>query len=611
MTPNWQSILIKCKYEPKVIPILLAILRVCICFWPQHGYLHPDEFFQSPDIVVGSNLKSIIEPCWEFTTDKPIRFMLFPYLLNTLAVKVLRTFAPDPSAYLLLVAPRLAYTLLSFLVDYSLFKLCKYHSSKGLWYLPVSVIFQSSFVCLGCLTRTLSNVPEVVIFSLLLVVVCQAIRPRFKILFVTPSGRRTPVHECVKSSTQLMSSVLMGCLITIGSFNRPTFPCFAIVPSMYWFYESLKRNSFKAHLTIKRVIIPAATSVIVMAILLSAFDTVYYRGYGPLTNVLEHLVQFRFEECFQELRTRWVLSAYNFVLYNSSVDNLTHYGLHPPYMHMLVNLPFAFNVLALLFFIKIFHLISGTGMYRLLFSAHRVHAMMFLTILTSTILLSFIPHQEFRFLLPLIVPLVYIFGFIVYTTNKLLALWIIINVVLVYFYGSIHQAGVSRASLDLDPILKSHTSFPRRDSQEIINVIALRCFLAPTYHWNIYQNDKRFHIDVQDKYNGEFNLSAAAKLRPVIDRLNKYPSHKHRLYIMLPTLYEQPLDEYITENELFVSSPLGPARHYSPHYSMEELKLSTNHIRKHGLKEWKKAFGFSLLQLEISKHQDPIGAQTN
>lgn len=164
MTPNWQSILIKCKYEPKVIPILLAILRVCICFWPQHGYLHPDEFFQSPDIVVGSNLKSIIEPCWEFTTDKPIRFMLFPYLLNTLAVKVLRTFAPDPSAYLLLVAPRLAYTLLSFLVDYSLFKLCKYHSSKGLWYLPVSVIFQSSFVCLGCLTRTLSNVPEVVIF---------------------------------------------------------------------------------------------------------------------------------------------------------------------------------------------------------------------------------------------------------------------------------------------------------------------------------------------------------------------------------------------------------------------------------------------------------------
>lgn len=611
MTPILQSVLIKCKYELKIIPVLLAILRVCLCIWPQHGYLHPDEFFQSPDIVVGGNLKSIIEPTWEFTTDKPIRFMLFPYLLNTLAVKVLQVFAPQPSAYLLLVAPRLAYTLLSFLVDYSLFKLCKYHSSKGLWYLPVSVIFQSSFICLGCLTRTLSNVPEVVIFSLLLIVVCQAIRPRFKILFVTPSGRRTPVHECVKSSTQLMSSLLMGCLITLGSFNRPTFPCFAIVPSMYWFYESLKRNSFSAHLTIKRVIIPAVASSMIMTILLSTFDTVYYRGYGPLKNVLENLVEYKFKECFQELTTSWVFSAYNFVMYNSSVDNLINYGLHPPYTHVLVNLPLAFNVLALLFFIKLFHLVSGTGVYRLLFSAHRVHAMMVFTILTSTLLLSFIPHQEFRFLLPLIVPLVYIFGFNVYTSNKLLSLWIIINISLVYFYGGVHQAGVSRASLDLDPILKSHTTFPRRDSQEMINVIALRCYIAPTYHWNIYQNDKRFHIDVQDKFDGEFNLAAAAKLRPVIDRLNKYPSHIHRLYIMLPTLYEQVLDEYITENELFISSSVQPVRRYSPHYSMEELKLSTNHIRKHGLREWRKAFGFSLLQLEISKYQDQLGEQTN
>lgn len=33
---------------------VLAVLRVCLVFVPQFGYIHPDEFFQSFEVMAGS-----------------------------------------------------------------------------------------------------------------------------------------------------------------------------------------------------------------------------------------------------------------------------------------------------------------------------------------------------------------------------------------------------------------------------------------------------------------------------------------------------------------------------------------------------------------------------
>lgn len=33
--------------------IILVALRVCLVFVPQSGYIHPDEFFQSVEVVAG------------------------------------------------------------------------------------------------------------------------------------------------------------------------------------------------------------------------------------------------------------------------------------------------------------------------------------------------------------------------------------------------------------------------------------------------------------------------------------------------------------------------------------------------------------------------------
>lgn len=40
--------------------VILVALRVCLVFVPQLGYIHPDEFFQSVEIVAGKRIHSFV-----------------------------------------------------------------------------------------------------------------------------------------------------------------------------------------------------------------------------------------------------------------------------------------------------------------------------------------------------------------------------------------------------------------------------------------------------------------------------------------------------------------------------------------------------------------------
>lgn len=595
MTLNWQIVLIKCRHEPRILLILLAFIRLFMCFLPQTGYMHPDEFFQSPDIVGGTSLKTNIQPVWEFKSETPIRCMVFPCILNNIAFKLAFLLQTKPSAYLMIVAPRLVYTLLSFIIDFCLYKLCQYYSSRGLWYLPVSMVFQTSFITLGCLTRTFSNSVEVVIFALLLVVVCQTVRPRFRIMFVTPT-RSTPVNERVKGITQIKSSILIGVIIMIGTFNRPTFPCFALVPTIYWFFGSLKRNSYNTRLTLQRVLAPLTISAALTAIPLSAFDTIYYRGSQPIFDSLGYLSKFQIDKFYSSLRSDWILTPYNFVRYNTSIQKLSIHGLHLPYVHTVINIPLAFNLLGLLYYKKLFDLVVGSRISRLILSTHRVYALMLLTILSSTILLSFIPHQEFRFLLPIIVPLVYIFSFNIYTSNKLLTSWLIINLILVYFYSSVHQSGVTKACLDLDPVLKSISN--EEGSRLHVSVIAFNCYIVPSYQWNLEASDDRFSFDLQDTF-GNFESLFESKMGKIFERLSEKPLYDYHVYVMLPRLYENQFVDLLGHKFNVSSKLVTPLKHYRSHFSGENLEKSLSNLQDNIWKKWTIAFGFSLIRVNL------------
>lgn len=597
MPPKSPLLIHRLTKDPRVVPILLGLLRVLICFWPQTGYLHPDEFFQSADIVAGRQLGTKIGPVWEFTTDQPIRCMLLPNILNGVAFKIVNAIHSQPSAYLLLVAPRLIYTLASFSIDYCLLLLCQYYSAKGLPYLPVLVIFQSSFICLGIFTRTLSNTTEAILFALLLVLVCRVVRPTFRIVFFTPKLSK-PINQRISKSAQITSALLIGSLVTLGTFNRPTFPCFALVPCIYWLHESFKRNSYSMRLTVQRAALPLIISGFMTFGALSCYDTIYYRNYETVRNMFEDLLHMDYEKFYTKFQSNWILTPYNFLVFNTDASSTAKYGNHSRYTHLLVNLPLAFNLLAIIFYRKVLTHTAGSGLHRF-FNTHRIQIMMLLSTSVSILSLSMIPHQEFRFLAPLVIPLVYVCASDIYHNKKLLTLWFIINLILIYFYARVHQSGVTNALLDLDLTLKKHQ---KTSDNSLINVIATKCYPVPTYAWNIDQDDDRFYLNLGDTITDNFYDNINDKLQPILKRLAddiNSTSTNQKLFVLLPRLYVDRLLEHLN-NQPNLDTTLEKINNYSLHFGGEEFGESIEHLTKRSLLAWREAFGFSLIQIKLS-----------
>lgn len=55
ITKYFQAIKIQPQNKYVKTYIILAVLRVCLVFLPQIGYIHPDEFFQSVEVPTGNN----------------------------------------------------------------------------------------------------------------------------------------------------------------------------------------------------------------------------------------------------------------------------------------------------------------------------------------------------------------------------------------------------------------------------------------------------------------------------------------------------------------------------------------------------------------------------
>uniref|UniRef100_A0A8C2QR33 Nuclear cap-binding protein subunit 2 n=1 Tax=Capra hircus TaxID=9925 RepID=A0A8C2QR33_CAPHI len=68
----------------------LGLLRLAWCLLPQTGYVHPDEFFQSPEVIAGDVLGVEAARPWEFHPSSPCRTAAFPLLTSGSAFWLLR-----------------------------------------------------------------------------------------------------------------------------------------------------------------------------------------------------------------------------------------------------------------------------------------------------------------------------------------------------------------------------------------------------------------------------------------------------------------------------------------------------------------------------------------
>jgi phosphatidylinositol glycan class Z len=122
----------------------------------------------------------------------------------------------------------------------------------------------------------------------------------------------------------MFTSSLIGLICALGIFNRPTFPAFAFVPIIYWLINIISTidHSVRSHLLLSRIISLIVGTFLLTSSLLIIFDSYYYnQGFSFIV----------------DLKNRLIICPLNFILYNVDSTNLDKHGLHPPWLHFLVN----------------------------------------------------------------------------------------------------------------------------------------------------------------------------------------------------------------------------------------------------------------------------------
>lgn len=534
----------------QILYIILLILRFVLTLLPQTGYIHPDEHFQYPEVVYGDLLHISSFHTWEFTCSEPIRSIAVPYVIVGIPSVILSAIGNDSLhrttfSYLLLVLPRLVMCGLSVVHDLCLIKICRLTRENPIHKL---VIFASSYVTLIFFTRTLSNSVEAVLFSLLIYLVSKDLQ-----------SKRKKVHAL---RTNVSVDYLIGVLVLIGCFVRPTFLLFAFAPVIFWL-KSTGRLSSNIISCVQSVMwcLPGA---LMAATGLIAIDTVYYNDDHVLWNI-SHIT-------FDVLD--WVVvTPINFVCYNLDFTRVRSHGDHPRYLHFLVNLHMLFPVLGicgLIYFIKVIRAIKQRR-----WKWNCIEGLMFVSFISPLALLSTIPHQEPRFITPVLFPLAYLCAKDIFPRHKYRTctiLYFLANLLGAVFFGFIHQGGLSSALTSLSSEISKHSSeFGATD------IIFYHTYMPPRYLMAI--PNSRNDIQIHD-LGGSREEVLLSKLHDVMYNVMPAPT----VFIISPGTLHSSISKI--NDTLSSSVEITISQTFFPHFSSEDPP-SINEMCKD---LWKKYF---------------------
>ncbi|TDL25266.1 hypothetical protein BD410DRAFT_837477 [Rickenella mellea] len=356
---------------------------------------------------------------WEYDPAFPCRSPLIPWLtsgpplltINALLFVIRSTIGLKiPLGFATFVATRLSYFFYSFIGDSVIRDLSRalgpaeaIASSNRGW------LYASSYITLAYAMRPFSNTLELHLVM---------------VLIWTIFGYQSP-----KSSIQ--KTIVIACLLAFGAFARITFVLLGL-PFALFHFATIGR-SFPKHV--------AAFSLagILTSIAIITFDSLYMGHF--------------------------VITPLNFLRYNSDPANLALHGMHPRWLHAMVNLPLLFGPLLVA---TIFNLFSS-GQWRSLkpIKSHSMTMNLRRTCTASFVLtlaaLSAVPHQEPRFLIPLFPLLLFMAPSI--PRGKIFAVsWIGFNFALLFIYGVVHQGGIAPTSLWIERNAKGGARFLGADS---------------------------------------------------------------------------------------------------------------------------------------------------
>ncbi|CAH8513390.1 unnamed protein product [Schistosoma haematobium] len=434
-----------------VIYILLLFLRFLFVFDLQSGYLHPDEYFQGIEVAAGDIYNLDVLRTWEFQLDDkgPLRsvagmspFVHIPiqaakWIHGGIDYKTEETdFNGSDMLNRILFPSRLVTVLGSYLVDLFILRCCirvdhhqvsakqtkiqkilhavQYHS------VPTALLLYASCAFGGSLwsTRTIVNVWESIYVSL------------FGLLFLEVLDRLEQSSDpTVNKQSLILFMCIQSAVVVWGTFLRPTYILFILPLGIIELAFILVKFKYISMI----LCLPSVLLVFFNTFICVIIDTLYFHNVSLLQ---------AFQVDFS--RFKLIYTPYRFLTYNSNSYHVSSHGLHSRFTHFLINWPLIFGP------IFTFRLFTQPLQRRSISSC-----IAWISVVFPTFVLSTIPHQEARFLIPCLPCACFVVGQSVdakvrHTKRKdvsctcisILVLWIFHQFILILFYGYLHQAGL-------------------------------------------------------------------------------------------------------------------------------------------------------------------------
>lgn len=553
------------------------------------GYIHPDEFFQGgQELFFGQQRDdtqhhwyAVRNVPWEFEPKNAVRCIVPPTFMTLLPLRAyvsVKSIAKssqecksssDTSRHSLLWSPQMEHlsgreiltiprvfmTLLSFIfLDGALWLLifCKQCTRRDTKLFDIiyfmyefgppteTIILASSWPCLVFGIRPFTNTLEAMCLAVLLVIV--------------------NLDLSKSRGSNRLSAIYIGVVCSIGIFVRFTFAFFAFPAVLIWVWYRWKACYRQLHFFYD--ILLTAMSFLATSTIVIWADSQYYSLQidGGSIQVFRDVLRY--------------IVPLNAFLYNSKSTNLADHGLHPRFTHALVNMPMLFGPLALCCYgsmaQRFFGLINRRDNLR---NATNVDCTCKWVIISGLFVLSCAPHQEPRFLLPCLVPLVVLcgkqslgLGTGVHNHQKqskstiFILVWVSFNVILYTFFGWLHQGAL------IDTLIHTQSIACKKSLPSIH--LYYKTYMPPSFlaREDIYSQSEAVTIQDQCKSDvAESDSSTSSELLTNQEECKAATSQPNNIILDLqgsePSVLLNVLQSYLTcsenDSSIYLTTPLA------------------------------------------------------
>ncbi|BGP56575.1 alpha 1,2 mannosyltransferase [Rhodotorula sphaerocarpa] len=438
----------------------LALLRVLVAF-TSTSVIHPDEHFQNPEIAAGSVFdygSDGILRTWEWQGTAPVRSIVSVLASTGIGFQLLKALVGHyPSARLLFCAGRCVMLACSFCADWLVWR------TSGSSRLAL-LLWATSPVTLTFLLRPFSNSLETLCLAVVLY------------LAVRPAGPRLSTG----------SRALFGAVVAYGCFVRVTFAAYAL-PACLFVSGLLPASPTMCSMARIPTLAAIAFGGICATLVCVAFDDRYF--FGPWHDWTS---------------TFPPITPLNLLRYNLKASNLQDHGLHPRYLHLLVNWPMLLGpaMPAIIDAARTYFCRDEKGRtwkervqaylpagIRDRVALQRSTMLLYLaTLAVPTLALSVQPHQEPRFLVPLLVPCVLVAARAPFLTAErdnvrrkrlFWSGWLLHSVLLTFLFGYMHQGGLLPATFALNDDLRAQGGLLGSSSE--VDLVFWKTFMPPRH----------------------------------------------------------------------------------------------------------------------------------